>query len=82
MTAPPITVALATPIGELAQIMVDAHVHRVLVGVGQGQALGIVTSTDILAAIAGAIGATAAKKSPRGLPAPRRHGGNKTGKSD
>jgi CBS domain-containing protein len=52
MTAQPVTVAPTAPIGELAQKMVDAHIHRVLVVVDQDRPQGIVTSTDILAAVA------------------------------
>jgi CBS domain-containing protein len=52
MTAQPVTVAPTAPIGELAQKMVDAHIHRVLVVVDQNRPRGIVTSTDILAAVA------------------------------
>jgi CBS domain-containing protein len=66
MTARPVTVAPSAPIGELAQIMVDAHIHRVLVVVDQGRPQGIVTSTDILAAVARAA-QTAAVKTERGL---------------
>jgi len=51
MTVQPVTVAPTTPIGELAQMMVDAHIHRVLVADGD-RPRGIVTSTDILAAVA------------------------------
>jgi CBS domain-containing protein len=50
MTAEPVTVAPTSPIGELAKKMVDSHIHRVLV-VDQGQPCGIVTSTDVLAAV-------------------------------
>ncbi len=52
MTAHPITVEPTTPIGELAQKMVSAHVHRLLVVVDRGGPRGIVSSTDILAAVA------------------------------
>jgi CBS domain-containing membrane protein len=52
VTARPITVIPETPIGEMAQQMVDAHIHRVLVVVDQDRPCGIVTSTDILAAVA------------------------------
>jgi CBS-domain-containing membrane protein len=52
MTTQPVTVAPATPIGALAQTMVDAHIHRVLVVVDQNPPQGIVTSTDVLAAVA------------------------------
>ena len=52
MTAQPVTVAPTAPIGELAQKMVDAHIHRVLVVVDESRPQGIATSTDILAAVA------------------------------
>lgn len=52
MTAQPVTVAPTAPIGELAQQMVDAHIHRLLVIADQRRFQGIVTSTDILAAVA------------------------------
>ncbi len=51
MTAQPVTVAPSAPVGELAQMMVDAHIHRVLVVTHENQCQGIVTSTDILAAV-------------------------------
>lgn len=53
MTARPVAVAPGAPVGELAQKMVGAHIHRVLV-VEQGRPRGIVTSTDVLAAVASA----------------------------
>ncbi len=52
MTAQLVTVAPTTPVGELAQKMVDAHIHRVLVVVERDRPRGIITSTDILAAVA------------------------------
>jgi CBS-domain-containing membrane protein len=52
MTARPVTVAPATPVGELAQKMADSHIHRVLVVEEQGRLCGIVTSSDVLAAVA------------------------------
>jgi len=52
MTARLITVAPTALIGELAQKMVDAHIHRVLVVDDQNRPEGIVTSTDVLAAVA------------------------------
>jgi CBS domain-containing protein len=51
MTAKPITVTPETPLGELAGRMVEAHIHRVLVAEGD-RPCGIVTSTDVLAAVA------------------------------
>jgi CBS domain-containing protein len=53
MTAQLVAVEPRTPIGELAQKMVDAHIHRILV-VYQDRPRGIVTSTDVLAAVANA----------------------------
>jgi CBS domain-containing protein len=52
MTVRPVTVTAQTPIGDMAQKMVDAHIHRVLVVLAGDQPCGIVTSTDILAAVA------------------------------
>jgi CBS domain-containing protein len=54
MTAEPITVPPTARIGDLARVMVTAHIHRILVVVEQDRALGVVTSTDILAAVADA----------------------------
>jgi CBS-domain-containing membrane protein len=52
MTARLVTVEPSTPIGELARKMVDAHIHRVLVVADQGRPCGVVSSTDVLAAVA------------------------------
>jgi CBS domain-containing protein len=52
MTPDPVTVAIDTPLPELAQRMVDAHVHRVIVIDRRHRPVGIVSSTDLLAAIA------------------------------
>ncbi len=52
MTADPVTVAPATPIAVIARKMTDAHIHRVIVVDEAARAIGIVTSTDILAAVA------------------------------
>jgi len=52
MTANPVTVGPATPIRHLARQMIDAHIHRIIV-VDEGQRpIGIVSSTDVLAAVA------------------------------
>ena len=61
MTALPVVVAPTASIGELAQIMVEAHIHRVLVVVDHDRPCGIVTSTDILNAVAQASCKTPAK---------------------
>jgi CBS domain-containing protein len=52
MTANPVTISPSTNIGELAQMMLDAHIHRVIVCSGEGRPIGLVSSTDILAAVA------------------------------
>ena len=61
MTKGPVTVLPATPIGEIAQKMIDAHIHRVLVA-DNGRPFGIVSSTDIMAAVANAARKASYKK--------------------
>jgi CBS-domain-containing membrane protein len=51
MTEDPVTVKPDTPVAELARMMVDAHIHRVIVVDGEGRPAGIVSGTDILAAV-------------------------------
>jgi CBS domain-containing protein len=51
MTTQPVTVSSKVSIGELAEKMVEAHIHRVLVVVDKDRPCGIVSSTDILAAV-------------------------------
>jgi CBS-domain-containing membrane protein len=52
MTADVVTVPPGTRIADLARQMLDAHIHRVIVVDEQRFPVGIVTSTDILAAVA------------------------------
>lgn len=53
MTKDPVLVAANTRIGELARMMMDAHIHRVVVvEAGTEKPIGIVSSMDILAAVA------------------------------
>jgi CBS domain-containing protein len=52
MTPDPVTASPQTPIGELSQMMVDAHIHRIVVVDGNRRPKGIVSSIDILAAVA------------------------------
>lgn len=59
MKEPPVTVSPKATIGDLAQRMVDAHIHRIMVVVDHDGPRGIVTSTDILAAVARAARKTA-----------------------
>jgi CBS domain-containing protein len=56
MTPDPVTVAVDTPLPELARRMVDAHVHRVVVVDRRQRPVGLVSSTDMLAGMAGAAG--------------------------
>jgi CBS domain-containing protein len=58
MTPDPVMVRPATPLPELAQMMVDAHIHRIIVVDADNRPVGVVSSTDILAAVA-----TAAQRS-------------------
>jgi len=52
MTADAVTVSPSTPIAELAREMIDARIHRIIVVDARHQPIGIVSSTDILAAVA------------------------------
>src|SRR5579864_1630205 len=52
MTSDPVVVTPGTSIGEVARIMLDAHIHRVIVVVDpERRPIGVVSSTDILAAV-------------------------------
>lgn len=52
MTRDPVKVPPGTTIGEIARMMVDARIHRVIVVDPDNRPLGIVSGTDILAAVA------------------------------
>jgi predicted transcriptional regulator len=52
MNKDPVMVPPATGIGDLARAMIDAHIHRVVVVDEGNRPIGIVSSTDILAAVA------------------------------
>jgi CBS domain-containing protein len=52
MTPDPVTVRPATSIRALARMMIDAHIHRVIVVDEERRPIGIVSSTDLLAAMA------------------------------
>jgi CBS domain-containing protein len=52
MTPDPVMVAPAAPIVHLAQQMLDAHIHRVVVVDKQNRPVGVGSSMDILAAVA------------------------------
>lgn len=51
MTADPVLVRPLTPVAELARMMLDTHIHRVIVTDEGRRPIGIVTATDILAAV-------------------------------
>jgi CBS-domain-containing membrane protein len=52
MTADVVTAGPQAPLPELARRMVDAHIHRLIVVDEQGRPVGIVSSADVLAALA------------------------------
>jgi CBS-domain-containing membrane protein len=52
MTADPATARPDTTIARLAQMMVDAHVHRLIIVDDHLRPIGIVSTTDIVAAVA------------------------------
>jgi CBS-domain-containing membrane protein len=52
MTHDTVTTGPDTPIADLARMMVDAHIHRIIIVDEHNSPLGIVTSTDVLAAVA------------------------------
>lgn len=58
MTADVVTTSPQTPLRELARTMLDAHIHRVIVVDERHRPIGIVSSTDILAALAYSDGRT------------------------
>lgn len=52
MTRPVLTARTDTPVRELARLMQRSHVHRIVIIGDQGEVVGIVTTMDILAALA------------------------------
>jgi CBS domain-containing protein len=52
MTTDPVTAPPSTSITDLARMMIDAHIHRVVVVDAERRPLGVVSSTNILAAVA------------------------------
>ena len=52
MSSDPVVASPDAPIGRLALAMLDAHIHRVIVVDDRGRPVGVVSSTDILAAVA------------------------------
>jgi len=58
MSSDVVTVGPRMRLKELARQMLDAHIHRVIVVNAEGRPVGIITSTDVLAAVAYAEGPT------------------------
>lgn len=52
MTVDVVTVAPQTPLPELARMMIDAHIHRLIVVDEERKPVGVVSSTDLLAVLA------------------------------
>jgi CBS domain-containing membrane protein len=52
MTPNPVTVRAGTPVRDLARLMLDAHIHRIIVVDAKRRPVGVVSSTDLIAAIA------------------------------
>lgn len=53
MTADPVLVESRTPIATMARMMIDAHIHRlIVVDSVLRQPVGVVSTTDVLAAVA------------------------------
>lgn len=52
MVADPVTVTADTGIRDLARKMIDGHIHRLIVVDDSSMPIGIVTSTDLIAALA------------------------------
>jgi CBS domain-containing protein len=52
MTANPVTARPATSIRALARMLIDAHIHRVIVVDEEQKPIGIVSNTNVLAALA------------------------------
>lgn len=52
MTRDPVVAATSTPIRDLARMMIDAHIHRVIVVDETKRPIGVISSTNLLAALA------------------------------
>ena len=54
MTADPVTALPTTQVRELARMMIDAHIHRIIIVDEEKRPVGVVSTTDVLAALASA----------------------------
>src|SRR5262249_14994424 len=52
MTADVVTTGPQTPVSNLARMMIDSHIHRIIVVDEKQKPIGVVSSTDVLAAMA------------------------------
>jgi CBS domain-containing protein len=52
MSPDPVTAAPVTRLTDLARMMLDAHIHRIIVVDAGRRPMGVVSSTDVLAAVA------------------------------
>lgn len=52
MTPDPVTASPDTPLRQLARKMIDAHIHRVIIVDEWNRPVGVLSTTDILAAVA------------------------------
>jgi CBS domain-containing protein len=52
MTRGPVTVAAAATLGQLALMMIDGHIHRLIVTDKDNKPVGVVSAIDVLAAVA------------------------------
>jgi predicted transcriptional regulator len=52
MTRDPVMARPATPLRVLARMMIDAHIHRIIVVDEERRPIGVLSSTDLLAVLA------------------------------
>ena len=52
MTPDPVTASADAPLRDLARKMIDAHIHRIIIVDEWNRPVGVLTTTDILAAVA------------------------------
>ncbi len=64
MTVDPVTALPGTTVGEVARMMIDAHIHRIVVVDGSGRPIGMISSTDLLAVLARACQAAEHEPAP------------------
>jgi predicted transcriptional regulator len=72
MTRQPVTAELSARIGELGQKMVDAHIHRIIIVDDRCRPVGVISSTDVLAAVAQADRLKAESRETKEQPVPVR----------